>query len=556
MTQTFNCPTCGAPLDYDGGSDHTIRCPFCNNVVIVPESIRGTSGQKRDEEPIGSGTSRPLTIGQTPEWREIKSLLQDGSKIEAIKRFRELTGAGLKESKDAIEKIEEGRGFEVESYAVLVKQTGLPRAALDRASQIYHIGQLLQQGKKIEAIEAYQTQFGVDRDEAVDAIEKLQTTVNTPGAFEIIPPTTGATYRPPTRAASEAKKGSSALTIVGFAVLLSVIIFSCYAVSIMDEYDTFDISVVFRGTPTYTPEPTEDLPATEAAAPTSTPAPTPTPEIATPNIIASCIGSGPRCFDEGRFVGVDAAGNIYAGERNGRIQIYDSEGDYQTEWSTLDQDSFVGSMAVSREGIVFVVQNGNIYRYSGLPGGEPGTSLGTLEYEGGQGFQSIAIAPDGGLVASWNKDWMGGFFTNFTESQDDIVIFDAEGSVIRVISQALSVAASGNPELSTEVAVDGDGNIYASGTLNNSGIYKLSPEGKLLDRFGEDVLNGSSVNSMAIDAQGRIFVTGGSELLVFDSTGHVLGSLDYGGIGLAIAGNGDLLAMDQHELFRFVLTDN
>jgi hypothetical protein len=83
----------------------------------------------------------------------------------------------------------------------------------------------------------------------------------------------------------------------------------------------------------------------------------------------------------------------------------------------------------------------------------------------------------------------------------------------------------------------------------------LSPEGKLLDRFGEDVLNGGSVNSMAIDAEGRIFVTGGSELLVFDSTGHVLGSLDYGGIGLAIASNGDLLAMDQHELFRFVLTD-
>jgi hypothetical protein len=38
--QTFNCPTCGAPLDYDGGPETTIHCPFCNSSVVVPEELR------------------------------------------------------------------------------------------------------------------------------------------------------------------------------------------------------------------------------------------------------------------------------------------------------------------------------------------------------------------------------------------------------------------------------------------------------------------------------------------------------------------------------------
>ncbi|PYG90181.1 ribosomal protein L7/L12 [Ruminiclostridium sufflavum DSM 19573] len=35
----------------------------------------------------------------------IKALLADGRKIEAVKRYRELTGAGLKEATDYIEKL-------------------------------------------------------------------------------------------------------------------------------------------------------------------------------------------------------------------------------------------------------------------------------------------------------------------------------------------------------------------------------------------------------------------------------------------------------------------
>jgi ribosomal protein L7/L12 len=52
-------------------------------------------------------TSAPAPRGIRPETeREFKRLLEEGKKIEAIRRFRQETGLGLKESKDAIEALE------------------------------------------------------------------------------------------------------------------------------------------------------------------------------------------------------------------------------------------------------------------------------------------------------------------------------------------------------------------------------------------------------------------------------------------------------------------
>jgi hypothetical protein len=38
MSQSFNCPNCGAALPYSG-VDHTMRCSFCNTIVAVPEEL-------------------------------------------------------------------------------------------------------------------------------------------------------------------------------------------------------------------------------------------------------------------------------------------------------------------------------------------------------------------------------------------------------------------------------------------------------------------------------------------------------------------------------------
>src|SRR5690242_18599732 len=45
MIQTFACPSCGGPLEYTGGHDKTIRCPFCANSVIVPKELRARTAE-------------------------------------------------------------------------------------------------------------------------------------------------------------------------------------------------------------------------------------------------------------------------------------------------------------------------------------------------------------------------------------------------------------------------------------------------------------------------------------------------------------------------------
>lgn len=41
MIHTLKCPSCAAPLEYENDRDGaSIRCPFCNNVAVVPDSMR------------------------------------------------------------------------------------------------------------------------------------------------------------------------------------------------------------------------------------------------------------------------------------------------------------------------------------------------------------------------------------------------------------------------------------------------------------------------------------------------------------------------------------
>ncbi|HEX2696216.1 MAG TPA: hypothetical protein VHM28_00815 [Anaerolineales bacterium] len=43
MAKTFNCPNCGAAIEYSG-TGRTIKCQYCSTVVQVPEELW------RDEE--------------------------------------------------------------------------------------------------------------------------------------------------------------------------------------------------------------------------------------------------------------------------------------------------------------------------------------------------------------------------------------------------------------------------------------------------------------------------------------------------------------------------
>ncbi|HVQ36720.1 MAG TPA: hypothetical protein VMS31_04270, partial [Pyrinomonadaceae bacterium] len=171
-------------------------------------------------------------------------------------------------------------------------------------------------------------------------------------------------------------------------------------------------------------------------------------------------GIGPGMFKDARAIAVDASGKIYVGEYSGgRIQVFDPDGKFITQWS-VDPKMPLTGLAADRSGNVYAVQSGTISRYEGATG----NPLGQIAYPGGWGFDDIQVAADGGLVASWYKN------------RDDIVRFNSAGQPVRTIRAAIS-SVTDDAELDTHVAIDGLGNIYALGTFNNA-VFKFSPDGK------------------------------------------------------------------------------
>ncbi len=92
----------------------------------------------------------------------VQSAMASGNKIEAIKRYRQLTGLGLKESKDAID------------YAMLhPNERGQKKKKAAYDAQDAGIRDLIVEGQLDEAVEIYQKFAGVDAYTARDAVDEI-----------------------------------------------------------------------------------------------------------------------------------------------------------------------------------------------------------------------------------------------------------------------------------------------------------------------------------------------------------------------------------------------
>jgi ribosomal protein L7/L12 len=126
------CQKCGAPLD--AGEDQ------------APEA-----GSQSDRAAPGGVT------GEADGFEEqIAQLLEQGEKIEAIKLYRQRTGAGLAEAKQAVERL----------------QVDVIFAESDIEEQLLA---LLRQGRKIEAIRTYRQRTQSSLVDAKAAVEALAT---------------------------------------------------------------------------------------------------------------------------------------------------------------------------------------------------------------------------------------------------------------------------------------------------------------------------------------------------------------------------------------------
>lgn len=239
-------------------------------------------------------------------------------------------------------------------------------------------------------------------------------------------------------------------------------------------------------------------------------------------------GIGPGLFNDARSIAVDGSGRIYVGEyTGGRIQVFDSNGKFVTQWNIGDRKTILRGLAADRKGTVYVVHGGGIELYRG----ETGEKLGQLQYER-SGFDDVTAAADGGLVAAWQSN------------RDDIVIFDSNGKVVQTIPAAIS-SASGDSELSMRVAVDGSGYIYALGRFNEA-VFKFGRDGKFVTRFGgkgDQPGQLQAAYSIAVDGYGRVYVGDIKGIQVFDANGRYLATFKLKGMAFGMVLN------DKNELF-------
>ena len=108
-------------------------------------------------------------IQQAQKLKGVKRLVQERRMIDAVKLYREITGAGLKEAKDAVEAI--ARGEQVQINNVVTTHVG---GATDQAEKMKDVVRLIKDGNKIEAIKTFREATGVGLKEAKDAVEAIE----------------------------------------------------------------------------------------------------------------------------------------------------------------------------------------------------------------------------------------------------------------------------------------------------------------------------------------------------------------------------------------------
>ena len=261
----------------------------------------------------------------------------------------------------------------------------------------------------------------------------------------------------------------------------------------------------------------------------------PTPSIAV-QLWASGSGSGtgPGQFNDTRTVAVDGAGNVYTADySDGRIQVFDSKGNFFTRWNISGDNVYISGLAADSTGTLYIVYGGNVNRFNGLTG-EP---LGKLPYAGSY-LDDVAVAPSGEIVAL---------------SDTEIARFEANGNLIATVSNWGASLEGTFPAGADNLAIDPRGNIYIA-DFTNSAIYIISADGQSVGRFKSQTM-AAGPRALGIDSQGRLYIHNDGGIQVFSDDGALSGVISVEGVGfdLAISAQDEVLFMDRNanKIFKY-----
>lgn len=346
-----------------------------------------------------------------------------------------------------------------------------------KALKIAEINQLIHDGKKIEAIKLFRETFGVGLAEAKEAVERMER-----GESVDISGMQVRTARAAT--AEDIEKVKRIGMTIGGSVLATILISLLVIGGVTVAIIYFSWSAI------------EKMP--RASNITSTPAPATPRATATPDatevLKIGGEGNGAGRFKDNRHVGVDGQGRIYSSDYSPhRIQVFDADGKFLNQWAP-ESGSNLYDLVVDRGGNVYIANDKGIFKHEG----ETGKLIAKAERTNPRG---MTMTWDGKIA---------------TTTRNSIVLMD---SSLQIIGEWKDAAEKANSTFGFEkIAADGSGNLYALDDHSNE-ICKFSADGKFLDRFPSE---SRSPNAIAVDPQGRIFVSDTSEIKVLDATGHLL----------------------------------
>jgi DNA-directed RNA polymerase subunit RPC12/RpoP len=136
MPETFKCPACSAPLEFEGKMIQ--KCGHCGSNVIVPSHVMRHSPSFGGAGVLDFGDLSALT-GKARNLAEIQGLIKSGRKIEAIKVFRETFGTSLKDAKDAVDALERGESIDLTAMRVQTSAGVRPATSFQISPQTFDV---------------------------------------------------------------------------------------------------------------------------------------------------------------------------------------------------------------------------------------------------------------------------------------------------------------------------------------------------------------------------------------------------------------------------------
>ena len=253
----------------------------------------------------------------------------------------------------------------------------------------------------------------------------------------------------------------------------------------------------------------------------------PTPERGTIRFGSEGTSSG--TFDDARTIGLDAQGNLYIGEyKSRRVQVFTGTGEFLAEWWSPEEGTIQG-LAVSREGVVYLVQSGEIVRLQGLTG----ELISKVAYDQGPGFSDLAVTSDGTITATWRGMRRSG--NRLEGISDDIVKISPDGEATVLSSDGLRELAGGMTI--PRIAVSGIGLIYILDRKSEA-VYVFNGKGEYRDRIGESGDEPGQLRAptdIGITSKGEILVADIRGIHRFSPTGRYLETMNVEGVARGIA---------------------